>query len=358
MTSAQHRGMPSPDRPTALRPGPAEGAPMIPTTTRAAIRHRYGAPSTVIIGQMDTPTPGPDEVLLEVHAAGLDRGVWHLVTGLPYLIRLVGYGLRRPRQPVLGADVAGRVVARGSDVTSPGIGEIVFGVGTGTFATFARARADQVVPLPAGASTIDAAAITVSGLAALQAVREIAGVRAGQRVMVLGAAGGVGSLAVQLATAAGADVTGVASGPKLDLVAQLGASTLVDYTRDDPCDGADRYDVIIDTGGRTPLGKLRRALNAEGTLVIVGGENGGRWTGGVGRQLRALALSPWVGQRLTSLFSSATPERLTELSVALAGGLTPAVEHVYRLGDVPQALDDLVGGRVRGKAVIEVLPAD
>lgn len=300
----KHRGIrPDPDQPAAR---PASGREpsrdsSVPSRMRAATRDQYGPTTCIGVREVSTPAPGPDQVLVEVHAAGVDRGVWHVLTGLPYLLRLAGFGLRRPRQPVLGMDLAGRVVAVGRDVTRLKPGDVVFGVGTGTFAEFALAQHERVTTIPPGITYTAAAAVPVSGLAAWQAVHEIAKVGDGQQLMVLGASGGVGSFCVQLATALGAEVTAVAGRSKLDLVASLGATHLIDYASTDPCDTAVRYDVIVDAGGRTPLAKLRNALAPDGTLVIVGGENGGRWTGGVSRQLHALALSPWVRQRLTAL---------------------------------------------------------
>jgi len=338
-----------------MRTGPAtagvrtDDAVPLPPTMRAALRQRYGPADVVEVREVAVPSPGPGEVLVEVHAAGLDRGVWHLMTGTPYLLRLAGFGLRRPRQPVLGMDVAGRVAAVGRDVTRFAVGDEVFGIGTGTFAEYALARQGKLGAKPAGLPFVRAAAVAISGLTAH--------VRVGQRVLVLGASGGVGSFAVQLARAAGARVTGVCSADKADLVRSLGAHQVIDYAGADATDGTVRYDLILDIGGRTRLAKLRRALTATGTLVIVGGENGGRWTGGIGRQLRALALSPLLKQRLTTLISAETAEGIQRLCTAIEDGhLTPAVEKTYPLDDVPTALCDLEAGRTRGKSVIQVRP--
>ena len=360
MTDTHRDTRPDPDQPPARLAAGQEPSrdPSVPPRMRAATRDRYGPTTCIEVREVSTPAPGPDEVLVEVHAAGVDRGVWHVLTGLPYLLRLVGFGIRRPRQPVLGMDLAGRVVAVGRDVTRLQVGDVVFGVGTGTFAEFALAHHERVTSIPPGITYTDAAAVPVSGLAAWQAVHEIAKVRDGQRLMVLGASGGVGSFCVQLGASAGAEVTAVAGRAKLDLVASLGATHLIDYATTDPCDTVVPYDVIVDAGGRTPLAKLRTALAPDGTLVIVGGEKGGRWTGGIGRQLRALALSPWVRQQLTALMSASTPERLAELRAALGDDIIPAVGHIYALDEARQALDDLAAGRIRGKAVISIRDAD
>ena len=239
-----------------------------------------------------------DEVLVRVHAAGLDRGTWHLMAGQPYLIRLMGYGLRAPKNRVPGLDVAGTVVAIGADVTRFAVGDEVFGVSRGSFAEYACAREDKLARKPANLTFDQAAVVAISGLTALQGLCDVGRLEAGQRVLIIGASGGVGTFAVQIAKAFGAEVTGVCSTAKLDLVRSLGADHVIDYTQDDFSDAPERYDLILDIGGNSSLSRLRRALTPSGTLVIVGGENGGRWTGGFGRQLRAVALSPFVRQRL------------------------------------------------------------
>lgn len=351
-------GQTAPTEPTVQTVQTVQTVPTVPSRMRAVTQDRYGDAGELRIGDEPTPTPGPEEVLLEVHAAGVDRGVWHLMTGLPYLTRLMGYGLRRPAQRVPGMDVAGRVVAVGEDVTDLTIGDEVLGIGIGTFAEYARARADKLVRKPAGLPFDQAAVVAISGLTAHQALHKVGQVRAGQAVLVLGASGGVGSHVVQIARAAGAEVTGVASGAKADLVRELGAHRVLDYTTTDPTDGSAQYDLIIDTGGRTPVRRLRRALTRTGTLVIVGGEGGGRFTGGFGRQLRALALSPFVSQRLTIVMSAEHRDGLEPLRAAIeAGELTPAVGHTYPLDQVPQAIRDLAEGRARGKSVVHIRPA-
>src|SRR6516162_1695132 len=272
------------------------------TTMRAIVQHRYGTgPKDVLkLERIAAPAAAADEVLVRVRAAGVDRGTWHLMAGQPYLMRLLGFGLRGPRNPVPGLDVAGTVIAAGADAGGFRAGDEVFGIARGSFAEYAAARADKLVHKPARLSFAQAAAVGVSGLAALQGLH--AGrLRAGQKVLVIGASGGVGSYAVQLAKAFGAEVTGVSSTGKTDLVRSIGADHVIDYTRDDFADGRQHYDLILDIGGNSRLARLRRALTPAGTLVIAGGE-GGKWTG-VGRQLRALALSLLVRQRLTMYIS-------------------------------------------------------
>ncbi len=254
---------------------------------KALVQDRYGPPGVLELREIARPVVGEDGVLVQVHAAGVDQGVWHLMAGLPYLLRLAGYGLRAPKNPVRGYDVAGRVEAVGENVTRSRPGEEVFGTCDGAFAEYASARSDRVARKPASLTFEQAAAIPISGYAALQAVRDQAKVRPGQQVLIIGAGGGVGTFAVQLAKAYGAEVTGVASTAKTDLVRSIGADHVIDYTREDVADGRNRYDVILDIAGNRSLSHLRRALARAGTLVIVGGEGGGRWLGGIDRQLRA-----------------------------------------------------------------------
>ena len=288
-------------------------------------------------------------MLVRVHAAGLDRGVWHVMAGLPYLIRLVGFGVRRPKVRVRGMDVAGRVEAVGRQVTRFRPGEAVFGWADGSFADYARAPEDHFQPKPAMLSFEQAAVVPISGLAALQALRDQGEVQPGQQVLVIGAAGGVGSFAVQLAKAFGAPVTGVASTSQVELVRSLGADQVIDYTRTEVTDGSRRWDLILDTAGHRSLSRLRRALTPTGTLVIVGSEGRGRWLGGFDRNLRALALSRLVGQRLRLLSSKPRPEDLRTLRELLeAGKVVPVVDRTYPLGEVPEAIRQLVEGHGGG----------
>ena len=254
----------------------------IPAQTMTAIvQHEYGPADRVLrLERVPVPVPAEGEVLVRVAAAGLDRGVWHLMTGLPYPVRLAGFGIRRPKFPVRGADVAGRVEAVGPGVEGFGPGDEVFGIGAGSFAEYVVCPAAKLAAKPERLSFVQAAAMPVSALTALQAVRDHGRVAAGQRVLVIGASGGVGSYAVQIAKAFGAHVTGVASAAKASLVTEVGADRVIDYAAEDFADGRERYDVILDTGGHTPLRRLRRALTRTGTLVIVGSETGGRWLGG------------------------------------------------------------------------------
>jgi NADPH:quinone reductase-like Zn-dependent oxidoreductase len=322
---------------------------------KAIVQDTYGPPDVLQLREIDMPTIGGDEVLVRVHAAGVDQGVWHLMAGLPYLIRIAGFGLRAPKNPVRGYDVAGRVEAVGENVTRFQPGDEVFGTCRGSFAEYASAQDDRLAPKPANLSFEQAAAVPISGYAALQAVRDQGKVRPGQRVLIIGAGGGVGTFAVQLAKAYGAEVTGVSSTSKTDLVRSIGADHVIDYTREDFADGRNRYDVILDIAGNRSLSHLRRALAPEGTLVIVGGEGGGRWLGGNDRQLRAQVLSPFVRQKLGTFISKERKEDLEELRELLeAGKVIPVLDRTFALSEVPEAIRYLRDGRAQGKVVITV----
>jgi NADPH:quinone reductase-like Zn-dependent oxidoreductase len=324
---------------------------------KAITQDRYGGPEVLEFRDIDQPTPTDNEVLLQVQAAGLHRGDWHVMTGLPYLVRVVvpTLGLRKPKVPAVGMDVAGTVEAVGKDVTRFRPGDEVFGWCEGAFAEYACAPADNLALKPADLTFEQAAAVPISGFAALQALRDQGEVRAGQRVLVIGAAGAVGSFGVQLAKAFGAQVTGVASTTQVDLVRSIGADEVIDYTKEDATDGTRQWDLIIDTAGRRSLSQLRRALTPTGTLVIVGGEGGGRWMGGFLRNLRAPLVSRFVGQRLRMLASKENQEDLQTLRELIeAGKLTPLIGRTYPLGDVPEAMRALEAGNTRGKIVITV----
>ena len=321
---------------------------------KAVVRDRYGSVDVLRLAEIDMPVAGANEVLVRVRAAGVDQGVWHLMAGMPYAMRVAGFGLRAPKNPLLGYDVAGQVEAVGAEVTALRPGDEVFGTCRGSFAEYATARADRLASKPGKLSFEQAAATPISGYAALQAVRDHGKVRAEQRVLIIGAGGGVGTFAVQLAKAYGAEVTGVCSTAKTELVRSIGADHVIDYTRDDPIDGRESYDVIVDIAGNRPLSTLRRALTSRGTLVIVGGEDAGNWLG-VRRQLRATALSPFIKQTLVTYISKEREEDLQELRRLLESGtVTPVVDRTFPLDDVPDAIRYLREGRVGGKIVITV----
>jgi NADPH:quinone reductase-like Zn-dependent oxidoreductase len=328
------------------------------TTMQAIVQDAYGTPEGLEFRDILRPVPSGNQVLVRVHAAGLDRGVWHVMTGLPYLIRVLvpTLGLRRPKVPVRGMDVAGRVEAAGSNVTRFRPGDAVFGWCDGAFAEYATAPEDQLAAKPAALSFEQAAVVPTSGFAALQGLRDVGEVQPGQRVLIIGAAGGVGSFAVQLAKAFGAHVTGVASTTHVELVRSIGADDVIDYTRDDVTDGSRHFDLILDTAGHRSLSRLRRALAPGGTLVIVGSEVRGRWLGGFDRNLRAVALSRLVGQRLRMLSSKPRQQDLQTLRELIeAGKVTPVIDRTYPLTEVPDAVRYLVEGHGgAGKIVITV----
>lgn len=330
-------------------------APDTPADMRSIVQREFGTDAARLlrVDRLPVPTAGPGEVLVQVGAVSIDRGTWHMMAGLPYPIRLAGFGVRRPKHANPGRSLAGTVVAVGSDVTAFAPGDRVYGSADAALAEYAVVDAAKLAAAPSGLSFEDAAAVPISGLTALQAVRDRARVQEGQTVLVIGASGGVGSFAVQIAKAAGARVTGVASTAKLDLVRSLGADDVLDYTVDDITDGERRYDVIIDTGGNRSLTDLRRALTPTGTLVIVGGENGGRWLGGTDRGLRAHVLSLFVSQRLGTFISSENAADLDALrELVESGDVRAAVDRIYPLEDTAEAIDQLVSGRAGGKIVV------
>jgi NADPH:quinone reductase-like Zn-dependent oxidoreductase len=324
-------------------------------TMRAVVQDVYGEAADVLRpAEIARPEPGPGEVLVRVGAAGVDRGVWHLMAGKPYAARLA-VGLRTPRKPVPGMALAGTVESVGAGVTGLAPGERVYGVGSGAFAEFATAKAARLARAPAGLSSVQAAALPVSAITALQAVRDRGHVQQGEKVLVIGASGGVGSFAVQIARALGAEVTGVCSTAKADFVASLGARHVVDHTVGNGLEvGDERFDVVVDIGGNRPIRQLRRVLTPRGRLVIVGGEGGGRVLG-IGRQLRAAALSPFVGQKLGFFVSMDTTADLAALAELVESGqVTPAVDRVFPLAEAAAAVTYLTDGRARGKVVVEV----
>ena len=321
---------------------------------KAIVHDTYGSPDVLKLRDIDKPGVGDHDVLVRVHAAGVSPGARHLMTDLPHLIRL-GSGLRKPKNRVAGEDVAGRVEAVGKDVTQFQPGDEVFGTCNGSFAEYACAREDKFVGKPADLTFEQAAAVPDSAVTALEGLRDAGKVKSGQRVLIIGAAGGVGTFAVQIAKAFGAEVTGVCSTTETDLVRSIGADHAIDYTREDFANRRQHYDVILDAAGNRSLSHLRRALSPQGTLVIIGGEGGGRWFG-VGRQLLALMLSPFVRQKLRSLFSmERSREDLRFLKKLIESGkVTPVIDMTYPLSKVPEAIRYLEEGYARGKVVITV----
>ncbi len=287
---------------------------------KAVVRDRYGPAEVLQLEELEVPKIAARDVLLRVGAAGLGRGAWHLMTGRPYVLRLAGYGLLKPKEIKLGTDVAGVVEAVGEKVTAFRPGDRVFGISSGAFAEYAVARADKLALIPEGVSLAEAAAVPDSGLTALQALRDHGRVQRGQRVLIIGASGGVGTFAVQLAKVFGAVVTGVCSTAKLGLVRETGADAVLDYTHIDLTDTGERFDLVLDIGGHRPLSQLRRLLVDEGTLVIVGSEGGDALTGGLGRQLRGMVESRFSRQRISSFIARENGRDLETLAGLLEAG--------------------------------------
>jgi NADPH:quinone reductase-like Zn-dependent oxidoreductase len=325
---------------------------------KAIVQDVYGSADVLELRDIDRPSIGDAEVLVQVRAAGVDPGVWHLMTGEPYLLRAMGFGLRKPKVAVRGRDVAGVVEAVGARVTRLRPGDEVYGTcESGSFAEYAAALEERLASQPANVSFEQAAVVPISGVTALQGVRDCGRVQPGQQVMVIGAAGGVGSFAVQISKAFGARVTGVCSTSKANLVRSLGADDVIDYTHDEiDCNGG-RYDVVIDTAGNRPLSMLRRAMTPHGTLVLVGGEHsGGRVLGGFDRQLlRAPLVSMFVGQQLRGLGAKERAEDLEAMTRLIESrAVTPVIDRTYALVDTPDAIRYLAGGHAAGKVVVTV----
>jgi NADPH:quinone reductase-like Zn-dependent oxidoreductase len=319
----------------------------------AIVHSRYGSPDVLELRDIDKPTVNDDEVLVRVHAAAVGKGDWLTVEGLPYIARM-RYGLPKPKHPVPGFDVAGHIEAVGSNVTQAQSGDEVFGWCDGSFAEYASVPKSQLAPKPANLTFEQAAAVPISGFAALQAVRDTGGVKPGQKVVIIGASGGVGSFAVQLAKAFGAEVTGVCSTKSADMVRSIGADQVIDYTQEDFTRTGQRYDLILEMAGNRSLADLRRALTPRGTLVLVGG-SGGRWFMGTGRTLRAVLVSPFVGQRLRSFLSKPRGEDLVVLKELIeAGKVTPVIDRTFPLNQTPEAIRYVGERSTQGKIVITV----
>jgi NADPH:quinone reductase-like Zn-dependent oxidoreductase len=321
---------------------------------KAIVQEGYGPPAEVLrLRDVAPPTPGTGEVLVRVRASAVAIGDWLTTQGQPYIARPM-YGIRRPKRDVAGFELAGTVEAVGPDVTGFRPGDEVFGSGTGTLAELAVVATDAIAPKPGTVTFEQAAGVPISAIAALQALRDAARVRPGQRVLILGASGGVGTFAVQIAKAMGAEVTGVCGPDNVDLVAAIGADHVIDYTREDFAHGGRRYDVIVDLVGKRSLADCRRALRRKGTLVMVGG-SGGRWTMGFGRTVRGTLLSPFVSQRLRPFFSKASQADLLELKELIdSGRVTPVIDRTYPLSSAPDALRYVGERHTQGKTVVTV----
>jgi NADPH:quinone reductase-like Zn-dependent oxidoreductase len=326
-------------------------------TMQAIVQDQYGSADVLKLQEIDKPEVGFDDVLIRVHAAGVHIGDWHLMSGEPYLMRIIGFGFRGPKARVRGMDVAGTVEAVGQNVTRFQAGDQVFGTCDGSFAEYALARQDMLALKPANLTFEQAAAVPTSAFTALQALRTGA-IQPGQKVLIVGASGGVGMFAVQIAKSFGAQVTGVASTAKLDVVRSLGADHVIDYTKEDFTRSGQRYDLVLDMGGNRSLSQLRRALTPRGTLVLVGGEGGDRWIG-IGRSLQALLVSPFVSQKLRPVASKPNQADLQTLKQLIdTGKLTPVIDKTYSLREAANAIRYLHEGRARGKLVVILRGSD
>jgi len=345
--------------PEVTSPTDHPAAPALaPATMRAVVQREYGSADQLNVGERPIPRPGDGEVLVRVVAAGVDSGTWHVMHGRPYLARLA-FGVRRPTNPVPGLDLAGTVVAAGPGVTRFAVGDEVFGIGRGSLAEYAVALERKLAHRPAGLPAAAAAAVPVSGLTALQALRDAARVAPGSRVLITGASGGVGSYAVQIAVALGAEVTGVCSAAKAEFVHQLGAGEVIDRAQPGwwgPLIERGRpFDAVIDIAGRLPVRDLRRLTTRAGALVFVGGEGGGPITGGMGRQLRGVLLGLVSRQRITMFISKERGDDVERLGEMIAAGnVEPRVDRVFPLDSAAEALWAIERGEVRGKLVVRI----
>ena len=344
MTNVQRTYTNDPERSTTPQP-----------TMRAVVHDRYGPPDVLTVRTIDVPPPGPGEVLLRVAAASVNPLDWHFLTGTPYLLRLMA-GLRRPKQPVRGADVAGVVAEVGSGVAELAVGDRVFGAARGSFAEYATASVKHLARIPDELDDGEAAAMPIAAITALQALRDQAGVRPGQKVLVNGAAGGVGTFAIQLAVAMGAEVTGVCSGRNVEMVASLGAARVVDYTSEDWVDGT-QYDAIIDNVGNRTLGECRRSLTPSGVLVMVSGPKDNPWLDPFRRLVAGKLVFAFGSQRFAQFTASETGDELRALlEYAERGALRSVIDRHVALDEVPDALQHLGTGHARAKIVVDVAP--
>ena len=322
---------------------------------KAIVQDRFGSPDVLQLADTDLPEAGAGDVLVRVHAAALNPADWHILRGDPLVARLMGVGLTKPKARVAGIDAAGVVEAAGSDVRGLRTGDEVLGFCRGAFAEYACAAADMVVPKPAGLTFEQAAAVPVAATTALRGIREVGGVTAGQRVLVTGAGGGVGTYAVQIAAALGAEVTGVCSTRNVELVRSIGAAHVIDYTTDDFTDGRTHYDLIFDNVSSLPLSRLRQALTPKGTLVLNGGGSPGHVFGPVAGILRAVVANAFVSQRLRPLPTRQNQEELLAVTRLIEDGkLTPVVDRTYPLANTAEGLRHVEQGHARGKAIVTV----
>ena len=325
---------------------------------KAVVYTNYGSPDVLEIKDIKKPVPNDDQVLIKVRAASINPLDWHFMEGTPYIMRAIGVGLRKPKDPRLGVDYAGTVEAVGKNVTQFKPGDEVLGGKSGAFAEYVCARADRAIVLkPANITFEQAASVPIAAITALQGLRDKGKIQPGQKVLINGASGGVGTFAVQIAKSFGADVTGVCSTRNLDMVRSLGADHVIDYTKEDFTKNGRRYDLILDNVGTQPLSGFRRVLNPNGILVMIGGggPNDGGLIGPLGRPVKALLLSPFISQKMGMLMAELNKKDLTILGDLMQSGkVTPVIDRTYPLSQIAEAIRYLEQGHARGKVVITV----
>jgi NADPH:quinone reductase-like Zn-dependent oxidoreductase len=331
------------------------GAPTNPM--KAIVYCDYGLPN-LKLEDVEKPVPNDDQILVKVRAASINPYDWHFIEGTPKIMRLMGVGLRKPKDTRVGVDFAGTVEAVGKNVTQFKPGDDVFGGRGGAFAEYVCRRAEGAVALkPASITFEQAASVNIAGITALQAIRDKGKVQPGQKVLINGASGGVGTFAVQIAKSFGADVTGVCSTRNVDLVRSLGADHVIDYTKEDFAKGTERYDVILDNVPNHSLSECRHILNPKGKYVMIGGggPNDSRWIGPFGRVIHALLVSPFISQKMGMMMADANQKDLTVLADMMQSGkVKPVIDRTYKLSEVPAAIAYLEEGHARGKVVITI----
>ena len=341
---------------TAVATAPRPLTTALPQAMKAVTHGTFGPPDVLRLGELAVPEPGPGQVLVRIRAAAVNPWDWHFMRGLPYIARLNGAGLRRPKHPVLGGDIAGEVVATGTGTTRLAVGHRVYGfIEFGGFAEYAVAPESLLAAMPANLTFEQAAAVPLAATTALQGLRDVGRIQAGDRVLVIGASGGVGSFAVQLAKRFGAHVTGVASGRNAELVRSIGADDVIDYTRGDITAGDGRYDLVFQLAGTTSASALARVLAPGGRLVMSSGDSPNRWIGPMGRVIRGVIAGRRSHQSIAMLTAKWNANDLAFLAGLLeAGDIAPVIDSTYPLADVADAIRYVESGRARGKVLVSV----